>query len=188
MQINQSTIGYPPQSSDLSVGLHMCSNFAKMFREVAEHLNRSVHVDHLKMFLSDICHPLIPEKNFISRSVYENKSTTEAVMHSLVPQYINYISFTLLEVIVDTYNNQEAKTALNVYIGNFGKYRLRELSPPCTDEEIDDFQGQKRLKVTVGDDIHNVSLDDVHRVTGDVEQATGISRSSQVFTASNDCT
>ena len=176
------------QSTDLSVGLRLCTNFASTVRSVAEHLNKSTSVEDLKQFLSDICHPLMPEKHFIRKSVYEHKCTTKDVIHSLIPQYINYLSFTLLEGIVDSFNNQEAKAALNVYKRKTRKCRLREVSPPTSDEEIDEFQGQKRLKVTVSVDEEKAALDDVHKVTGAVEQATGISRSSQVFTAWNDST
>ena len=183
-----STLSSPVQSADLSVGLRLCTNFASTVRSVAEHLNRSTSVEDLKQFLSDICHPLMPEKTFIRRSVYEQKCTTKDVIHSLIPQYINYVSYTLLEGIVDSFNNQEAKAALNVYKRETRKCRLRELSPPTSDEDMDDFQGQKRLKVTFGGDEKKVTLDDVHEVTHAVEQATGISRSSQVFSTWNDST
>ena len=174
------------QSTDFSVGLRLCTNFASTVRSVAEHLNKSTSVEDLKLFLSDICHPLMPEKHFIRKSVYEHECTTKDVIHSLIPQYINYLSYTLLEEIIDTFNNQEAKAAFNVYKRKTRKCRLREASPPTSDEEIDEFQGQKRLKVTVNVDEEKAALDDVHKVAGAVEQATGISRSSQVFTGWND--
>ena len=152
---------------------------------VAYHLNRSTAIEDLKLFLSAICHPLIPEKMFIERTIYEHKCTTKEVIYSLIPQYINYISYTLLEEIIDTFNNQEARVVLNDYIRDIRKCRLRELSPPTSDEEMDDFQGQKRMKVTIDDDEEKVTVDDVHRVTRAVEEATGVPTSSQVFTASN---
>ena len=183
-----TSLGSPVQSTDFSVGLRLCTNFASMVKSVAEHLNKSTSVEDLKHYLSDICHPLMPEKNFIRRSVYEHKCTTKDVIHSLIPQYINYLSYTLLEGIVDAFNNQEAKAVLNVYKRETRKCRLRELSPPTSDEDIDEFQGQKRLKVTVNVDEETAALDDVRRVTHAVEQATGISRSSQVFTGWNDST
>ena len=183
-----TSLGSPVKSTDLSVGLRLCTNFATTVRSVAEHLNKSTSVEDLKQFLSDICHPLMPEKHFIRRSVYEHKCTTKDVIHSLIPQYINYLSYTLLEGIIDTFNNREARKDLNAYKMETRKCRLRELSPPTSDEEMDEFQGQKRLKVTVNLDEEKAALDDVHRVTGAVQRATGISRSSQVFTAWNDST
>ena len=166
----------------------MSANFARTVDVIAEQLNKSTPVNKLKRFLSVLCHPLMPEKNFITRSVYEQKCTTEDIIFSLIPQYINYLSFSLLEEIIDTFDNREAKTALKAYKREARKCRLRELSPPTSDEEIDDFQGQKRLKITVDVDEDKAALDDVHRVTGAVEQATGISRSSQIFSAWNDST
>ena len=122
---------------------------------------------------------------FIERTIYESKCTTKDVIYSLIPQYINYISYTLLEEIIDTFNNQEARVVLNDYIRDIGKCRLREISPPTSDEEMDEFQGQMRLKITVDLDKEKVTVIDVHRVTRAVEQATGVSRSSQVFIDSN---
>ena len=166
----------------------MSANFARTVDVIAEQLNKSTPVNKLKRFLSVLCHPLMPEKNFITRSVYEHKCTTEDIIFSLIPQYINYLSFGLLEEIIDTFDNREAKAALNVYKREARKCRLRELSPPVSNEEIDDFQGQKRLKLTVDVDEEKATLDGVHRVTGAVERATGISRSSQVFTGWNNST
>ena len=163
----------------------MCTKFARTVETVADHLNRSTAAKDLKRFLSAVCHPLMPEKMFIERTVYKSKCTTKDVIYSLIPQYINYINFTLLEEIIDTFNNQEARVVLNDYIRDIRKCRLREISPPTSDEEMDEFQGQKILKITVDLDEEKVTVIDVHRVTSAVEQATGTSRSSQVFTASN---
>ena len=183
-----SCLGSPIQSSNLPAGLHVCANFARTVDIVTEQLNNSAPVNKLKQFLSTLCHPLMPEKNFIRRSVYEHKLTTKEVILSLIPQYINYVSYALLEEIIVTFKSQEAEAALEAYKNETRKCRLKELSPPTSDEEMDEFQGQKTLKVTVGGDEEKVTLDDVHRVTDAVEQATGISRLSQVFTASNDST
>ena len=181
-------LGSQVQPRDLSGGLHMSANFARTVDVIAEQLNKTTPVNKLKRFLSVLCHPLMPEKNFITRSVYEQKCTTEDVIFSLIPQYINYLSFSLLEEIIDTFDNREAKAVLNVYKRETRKCRLRELSPPVSDDEMDDFQGQKRLKITLDVDEEKATLDDVHRVTSAVERATGISRSSQIFTAWNDST
>ena len=178
-------LGSQLQSDDLSVRLRISTKFARTVGNVAYHLNRSTAIEDLKLFLSAICHPLIPEKMFIERTIYEHKCTTKEVIYSLIPQYINYISYTLLEEIIDTFNNQEARVVLNDYIRDIRKCRLREISPPTSDEEMDDFQGQKRMKVTIDDDEEKVTVDDVHRVTRAVEEATGVPTSSQVFTASN---
>ena len=155
---------------------------------VAKQLNKSAPVNELKQFLSTLCHPLMPEMNFIRKSVYELKITTKEVILSLIPQYINYVSYTLLEEIIDTFKNQEAEAALNAYKRKARKLRLRELSPPTSDEDIDEFQGQKRLKVTVDVNEEKVILDDIHKVTRAMEQATGISQSSQMFSTWNDST
>ena len=178
----------PVQSSNLPAGLRLCAKFARTVREVAEHLNKSTSVEDLKLFLSVFCHPLLPEKNYISRNVYICKNSTKEVIYSLIPLYINYVSYALLEEIIDTFNNREAEAALNVYKKETRKCRLRVLSPPTSDEEMDDFHGQKRLKVTFGGDEEKVTLDDVHEVTHAVEQTTGISISSQVFSTWNDST
>ena len=179
-------LGSPIQSSNFSAGLHVCANFARTVDIVTEQLNNSAPVNKLKQFLSTLCHPLMPEKNFIRRSVYELKITTKEVILSLIPQYINYVSYALLEEIIVTFKSQEAEAALKSYKKETKKFRLREQSPPTSHEEMDEFQGQKRLKVTVNVDEEKAALDDVHRVTGAIEQATGISKSSQVFTGWHD--
>ena len=153
-----SHIMSPVHSSNLSEGLHVCANFSRTVDIVAEQLNKSTPVNKLKQFLSALCHPLMPEKNFIRRSVYEHKLTTMEVILSLIPQYINYVSYDLLEEI------KEAKAALNAYKRETRKYRLRKISQPTSDEDIDMFHGQKRLKVTVNVDEEKVTLDDVHEV------------------------
>ena len=178
-------LGSQLQSDDLSVRLRMSTKFARTVESVADHLNRSTVAEDLKRFLSAICDPLIPENMFIERTVYESKCTTKDVIYSLIPQYINYISFTLLEEIIDTFNNQEARVVLNDYIRDIRKCRLREVSPPTSDEEMDHFQGRKELKVTIDDEEENITVDNVHNVTRAVEQATGVPKYSPVFAASN---
>ena len=152
---------------------------------IQENLDKSTRVEELKEFLCNLCHPLIPEKNYIEKHVYERETTTKNVIASLIPKFINYLHLILLEEIIDTFKDEEARRALDEYKKASRKSRLIALSPTSSDEEIDDFPEQKRVKVTVDLDEHEVVLQDVDKVTKAMEQATGIARSVQVLTSTH---
>ena len=152
---------------------------------IQENLDKSTRVEELKEFLSNLCHPLTPEKNYIEKHVYECETTTKNVIASLIPKFINYLHLILLEEIIDTFKDEEARRTLDEYKKASRKSRLIALSPTSSDEEIDYFPEQKRVKVTVDLDEHEVVLEDVDKVTKAMELATGIARSVQVLTSTH---
>ena len=156
----------------------MCRKFATTFVELAEILNTSVQTSKLKEFLESYCHPLYPERYYVDPKIYRDAATTKQVLKSLLPQYINYIHYYLLEDIVVTFGCDRAKEVLQQYTDqkNSQKTKLSDLPGPITDEEIEQFHGSKKLKVEVEGDTSDATVKIIDEIQKALEKATGIKR------------
>ena len=160
---------------------HLCMKFATTFPELVEILNISVEISELKEFLKNYCHPLYPEQPYVAPKIYENATTTEEVLKSLFPQYINYIHYYLLEDIVVKFGCDRAKEVLQQYTDQMysRKRKLNDLPRPITDGEIEQFHGTNKLKVQVeGDDAMVGNIGEVQEA---LEMATGVKRAVIVY-------
>ena len=154
-----------------------------MLTDMGNKLNNCTDVDTLKKFLKFYSHPLYPEKRYVEPHVYCDAQTVEDIVSSLFPEYINYMQHYILDMIVDTFGNEECKVCLQKYEQFFQRSvrKLRDHPAPVTDEEIEQFSGRTRLKVTTSGDVRATTLHDLHTVQEATEKATGVNRAGQVF-------
>ena len=162
---------------------HLCREFATTFPEIANILNTFVQVSKLKTFLENYCHPLYPEQLYIDPKIYRDASTTDQVMKSLFPQYINYMHYFLLEDIVVKFQCDRAKEVLQQYIEQKDnkKRKLEDHPGPITTGEIEQFHGTKRLKVGVKEDTRDATVEIIGDVQDALEMATGVDRAVIVY-------
>ena len=162
---------------------HLSREFSTMLDSVGQTLNKCTKVNDLKKFLYLYSHPLYPDKRYVEPRVYHNAQTVADVVFSLFPQYINYMQHDTLKDIVDKFGDEECTKFLQEYEQFFQRSvrKLRDHPAPVTDEEVEQFSGQKRCKVTISGDARATTPQDIHRVQGAIEQTTGVSRAGQVF-------
>ena len=174
-------------SSDPRESHHLYREFAITFPEVANILNTFLQVSELKTFLESYCHPLQPEQLYIDPKIYSGASTTEQVMKSLSPQYINYMHYFLLEDIVVKFQCDTAKDVLQQYTEQKGncKNKLKDLPGPITNEEIEQFRGTVKLKVEIEGDKSDATVEVIGEIQKALEKATGVERTVIVY-ACND--
>ena len=156
--------------------------FSKMLDTVGNLLEMCTRVDTLKEFLQFYSHPLYPEKTYIDPGVYHEAKTIRDVLFSLCPQYINYMQSHVLQAIVHGFGNDECRHHFLKYEHMYQRSvrKLRHDLAPVTDEEIEQYSGRKRLKVTTSDDV-TATPHDLLTVQGAIEQATGVGQAGQVF-------
>ena len=175
-----STVKAPtkPPSADPRELHHLCREFATTFTELAEILNTSVQISKLKEFLKSYCHPLHPEEHYVDPKIYGTATTTKELLEFLVPQYINYMHYYLLEDIVVTFGCDRAKEVLQQYTDQkySRKRKLNSLPGPITDGEIEQFHGTKKLKVQVEGDTSDVTMEIIDEIQEVLEKASGIKR------------
>ena len=157
---------------------HLCREFATTFTKLRKILNLCVHISELKEFLDSYSHPLYPEQHCVDRKIYRDASTTEELLKSLFPRYINYMNYYLLEDIVVTFGCDRAKEILQQYTGQkySRKRKLKDLPIPINDGEIEQFHSTKTLKVQVEGDTNDATVETIVEVQKALEKATGIKR------------
>ena len=157
---------------------HLCKEFANTFTELADILNTSVQISKLKEFLKSYCHPLHPEEHFVDPKIYGTATTTKEVLEFLVPQYINYMHYYLLEDIVVTFGCDRAIEILQQYTGEkySRKRKLEDLPGPTTDREIEQSRCTKKLKLEVEGDTSDATVEIIGEIQKVLEKSTGINR------------
>ena len=178
--VSTSTMGGSDSDSKMR---HLNVEFLKMLDTVGNLLEMRTSVDTLKKFLQCYSHPLYPEKRYIDPRVYREAKTVRNVLFSLCPQYINFMQSYDLEEIVHEFGNDECKHHFLRYKHMFQRsvHKLRDDLAPVTDEEIEQYSGRNRLKVTTSDDVTATTPHDLLTVQGAIEQATGVGQAGQVF-------
>ena len=174
----------PPDQRELH---HLCKEFAITFSEVTNILSTSVQVSELKIFLKSYCHPLHPEQLFVDPKIYRNARTTEQIIKSLFPQYINYMNHYLLENIVIRFKCDRAEKVLQQYTTKkySCKRKLEDLPGPITNGEIEQFHDTKKLKIAVRGDKSDVTVEIIGESQKSLEIATGMEQAFFVY-ASDD--
>ena len=162
---------------------HLSKEFSTMLHIVSNKLNACTNMDYLKEFLYLYSHPLFPEKRYIEPHVYLDAKTVASTVFRLFPQYINYMQRGILEDIVDKFGDKECRECFQRYEQFYQRSvrKLRDHPAPVTDEEIEQFSGQKRLKVTTSGDVQTTTPHDIHTVQEAIKKATGVNRAGQVF-------
>ena len=174
-------------SSDPRESHHLYREFAIIFPEVANILNTFVQVSELKTFLNSYCHPLHPEHLYIDPKIYRDASTTEQVVKSLFPQFINYMHYYLLEDIVVRFQCDRAIEVLQQYTEqkDSDRSKLKNLPGPITSREIEDFAGVNTLKVEVEGDASDATVEIINEIQKALEKSTGVKQAVIVY-ACND--
>ena len=162
---------------------HLCREFAIVFSDVTDLLDKSVDIAKLKDFLDCYSHPLYPEQPYIHPKIYKDTNTTKKVIKSLCPKFINFMHYYLLEDIVESFGCDRAKEILQQYIEqkDSKKRKLEDLPGPITEREIERFYGTKRLKVKVKGDISDVTVEIVGESQKALEKSTGVDQAVTVY-------
>ena len=157
---------------------HLSSEFAIVFSDVTDLLDKSVDVAKLKEFLNCYSHPLYPEQLYVDPKIYKDANTTKQLIKSLFPQFINFMHYYLLEEIVGRFGCDRAKEVLQQYTDQkySRKRNLIDLPGPITDGEIEQFCGTKKLKVQVEGDTSHATVEIIGEIQKVLEKASGIKR------------
>ena len=135
----------------------------------------------LKEFLLSQSHILYPEFKYINTRLLSDAGSIEEIFSALSPQYMNYLNWSLLLQIADTFNPQSRHT-IEEYTSQFPpSTRLKTLPDPLSEEEIVELHGVKRLRVICEGGGSDWTLGDVWRVQTALEKATGINRAFLPF-------
>ena len=155
---------------------HLSREFAIMFSDVTDLLDKSVDMAKLKDFLDCYCHPLYPEQLYVDPKTYKDATSTKQLIKSLCPQFINFMHYYLLEDIVRKFGCDKAIEVLQQYTGlNYSqKRKLNSLPGPITDEEIEQFHGTMKLKLKIEGDTSDVPVERIDDLQKALEKATGI--------------
>ena len=157
---------------------HLSRDFAKMFSDLSDLLNKSVDMAKLKDFLDCYSHPLYPEKPYVDPKFYKDANTTKELIKSLCPQFINFMHYYLLDDIVETFGCDRAKEVLQQYTDQMcsRNRKLNSLPGPITDGEMEQFRDKKKLKVQVEGDENTATVEIIGELQKALEKATGIKR------------
>ena len=159
---------------------HLCREFAIVFSDVTDLLDKSVDVVKLKEFLDSYSHPLYPEQPYVHPKIYKDASTSKQLIKSLCPQFINFMHYYLLEDIVESFGCDRAKEVLQQYSERKNNHRrkLKDLPAPIANEE---FHGTMRLKVEVEGDTSDATVEIIGEIQKALEKATGVKRAVIVY-------
>ena len=167
----------------------LCKKFASTFRKITKLINDKVEIEGLKDFLYGYSHLLYPDENCVDPRVFKDAKTPRDLLRSLSPQFINYMNYYLLEDIVDEFECTEGKQLLEEYKSIVNpavrKRKLHDFPDPIFDEEIEQFWGVKKAKVTVAGSLENSTMELMQKTQKALQSATGISKTHIVY-ASHD--
>ena len=147
--------------------------FSVMFADVVDHLDGSVDVASLKDFLDCYSHPLYPEQPYFDPKVYKGAGTSKQLMKSLLPQFINFMHYYLLEDIVERFGCNVAKELLQQFTNQSydPKRKMKDLPDPITGSKIEQLHGTEKLKVQVKG---NAMVEIIGKVQKALEKASGV--------------
>ena len=162
---------------------HLSAQFSKLLRTLGKLLNECTDVKELKGFLQFYSHPCYPDKRYIEPQVYCDAETARDVIYCLFPSYINYMDHYLLEQIVAEYGTHVCQECFQTYEHLFRRLvrKLRDHPAPVTDNEIEPFSGQKKVKVSLSGSVDETTPQSVQNVQKAIEETTGINRVGQRF-------
>ena len=190
-QQQQATASLPPiledtRIHDLDEECDVSVEFAFMFVAVVQLLNKILDVQTLKFFLDMLRHTKIYQP-YIDSRLYEQCQTTEAVLKSLYPCYINAMNTYLLVKIVKKYGNDEAKQRLEEYDRNFPQsLPIKRLGNPLTNEEMADCPSAKRVKVVKDGDANRITKREVEEVREALARCTRTDLEAIIFAQLSD--
>ena len=181
---SQQPRGLPPTlERDLEEGreCQISMQFAVMFVMVIQLLNKILPADTLKIFLDSFRNSKT-ERPYVNSRLYERCESTQEILRSLHPHYINPMNMFLLRKIVNTFGNDEAKQQLEEYDRNFPQsLPIKRLGNPLTNEEMADCPSLKRVKVVKDGDASRITKREVEEVREALSRNTGIDPEAIIF-------
>ena len=152
------------------------NDFKSVTSQVSRNSSETIQPNALKEFLLRQSHILYPESKYIDPLLLAHADSVPEILDTLSPQYINFLNWSLLLQISDDFNPPSRHT-LEEYTSQFPpSTRLKALPDPLSEEEIVEFHGVKRLRVTCEGGGSDWKLGDVWQVQKALEKATGINR------------
>ena len=138
-------------------------------------LGEHVETNKLKEFLYSFTHVLYPETHYIDARLLKDTKSIPQIFKALHPQVINFLNWGVLCKAVETFG-KNAMPAVQLYISRFPKHiPIASLSDPISEDQILEFQGVQKLRVTLGGGSgFEWTLGDIQIVKEAVEKATGI--------------
>ena len=181
---SQQPLGLSPAlEHDLEEGrkCQISMQFAIMFAMVVQLLNKILPADTLKIFLDSFRNSKT-ERPYVNSHRYKKCKTTQEILKSLHPHYINPMNMFLLRNIVDTFGNDEAKQRLESYDRSLPQsLPIKRLGNPLTDEEMADCPSLKRVKVVKDGDASRITKREVEDVREALARNTGIDPEAIIF-------
>ena len=171
-----------PLTQDSLIATHCNSEFQKFISKVGVSLAESVETDELKEFLQSFGHILYPESKYIDPRVLKDAESVHQIFTALQPHVINFLNWGVLWKVIDTFDSREI-SAFQSYTSRFPPdTQLSTLPDPLSEEEIFEFKGFQKLRVTYGSDsTTECRLSDMQVVKQAVERATGIDQDFIVY-------
>ena len=185
---SQQPLGLPPSLADKRIceldEEGMCNvslEFSFMFITIVQLLNQILPVDTLKSYLNTFRHAMT-QQPYIDSRLYKQCETTEAVLKSLHPCYINPMHMFLLRKVVLKFGNDEAKQQLESYDRSFPQsLPIKRLGNPLTDEDMADCPSAKRVKVVKDGDANRITKREVDEVREALARSTGTDQEAIVL-------
>ena len=164
-----------PLTHDSLKATHWNSDFQQLISGVGTLLAESVAANELKEFLQSFNHILYPEAQYIDSRLLKNAESLPQILTTLQPHVINFLNWGVLQRAADAFSIK-AILAVQSYARRFPpNTKLSTLPDPLSEEEMSDFKGFQRLRVTCGGGSGiELTLADIQAVREAVEKATGI--------------
>ena len=171
-----------PLTQDSPIATHCNSEFQKFISKVGVSLAESVETDELKEFLQSFGHILYPEAQYIDSKLLKDAESVHQIFTALQPRVINFLNWGVLWKVLDTFDSREI-SAFQSYTSRFPPdTQLSTLPDPLSEEEIFEFKGFQKLRVTYGSDsTTECRLGDIQVVKQAVERATGIDQDFIIY-------
>ena len=171
-----------PLTQDSPLATHCNSKFQKFISEIEISFAESVEAGELKEFLESFSHILYPEAHYIDSRLLKDAESVHQIFTALQPHVINFLNWGVLWKAVDAFDIKEM-SAFQSYTSTFPPHtQLSSLPDPLSEEEVSEFKGFQKLRVTCGSGSKTEwTLGDVQEVKQAVEKATGIDQDFVIY-------
>ena len=160
---------------------HYDSDFQQLISGVGTLLAESIAASELKEFLQSFNHILYPEAQHIDSRLLINTESLPQILTALQPHVINFLNWGVLQKAADAFSINTIP-AVQSYAGRFPPHtKLATVPDPLSEEEVSDFKGVQRLRVTCGGNGIELTIADVQAVREAMEKATGIDMDFIIF-------
>ena len=171
-----------PLAHDFLEVAQCSSEFQRLISDVGMLLGEHVETNKLKEFLYSFTHVLYPETHYIDPRLLKDTKSIPQIFKALQPQVINFLNWGVLWKAVKTFG-KNTMPAVQLYISRFPKHiQLASLPDPISEDQILEFQGVQKVRVTLGGGSGlELTLGDVQVVRKAVEKATGIDQDFIIY-------